>query len=151
MLTFCIIARRKKQGYFDGVTVMLIVNIVVLLGLLAFEFGTEYIAGFWIMILASNYLNFIGFTMLLRHLPTPERHVLRKKTNIYLVVMNLLYIVLLSMFFFHDFGPWCDSAHLYPQAMYYLQYVFALNAIFHYYLHFGKPRYGLLWEESPEV
>lgn len=147
----CIIRRRQKMGYFDKVTFMLVLYIIVLLGLLAFEFGTEYIAGFWIMILVSNYINFMGFTMLLRHLPTPERHVLRRKTNVYMVLMNCVYVLLLAMFFFHKLGPWCDSENLYPHAMYFLQYIFVINAVFHWVLHCGKPAYGLKWEENPEV
>jgi len=64
--------RRKKFGRYDIVTAMLVINIFVLLGLLAFEFGTKYIFGFFALVLLANYCNFLGFMIMVRGIKTPE-------------------------------------------------------------------------------
>jgi len=64
--------RRKKFGRYDGVTAMLVINIFVLLGLLAFEFGTKYIFGYFALVLLANYCNFLGFMIMVRGIKTPE-------------------------------------------------------------------------------
>jgi hypothetical protein len=74
-------------------------DIVILIALLFFDLGGKYIAGFWILVFMQNYINFTAFNYLLRSIRTPERKLLRKKTNLYCLVMNVLYIINLIMGF----------------------------------------------------
>ena len=117
MMMTGIVKRRLKTGKFDAVTALFRTYIIVLLGLLAFEFGKAYIFAFFILFAAANFLNFVGFMVMLRHLKTPERHDMRKHTNAYLIVMILLYVAICIFCCFRMFGPFCLSHSLYPPVM----------------------------------
>jgi len=117
MMTTGIVKRRLKHGKFDSVTALFISYIVILLGLCAFEFGTAYIFAFFILFAAANFLNFVAFMVMLRHLKTPERHIMRKHTNAYLIVMSLLYVAIFILCIFRPFGPFCKSESLYPPVL----------------------------------
>lgn len=86
---------------------MMSVNIIILLALVFFDVGAKYIAGFYLIVFFQNYINFLGFNYLVRKLRTPERKLLRKKTNLYFLVMNMLYLVNFIMTFTVNYGPWC--------------------------------------------
>ena len=99
MLTFAIIARRKREGRYGLVTVMLLINIGVLIGMFFYEIGTEYIPALFLMIYLENLTNFLGFNFLVRNLPTPEVHALRKRTNFFFISMIIAYIIVFCMAF----------------------------------------------------
>lgn len=142
-------ARYKKLGHFDFVSFMFCVNIIVLIGLLSFEFGIHYIYAYLLMIFAANYVNFIGFNMLVRRLPTPEGAMLRRKTNCFFIIMNILYFTAVGLIFVPAFGPMCTASKLYPFIFTYVESLLVLNGLYHHYLHYKK--YWLKWEDSPEV
>jgi len=75
------------------------VNIILLCAVLAFDMGTKYIAGFYLLVFLSNFINFLGLNYLVRKFRTPERKLLRKNTNVYFLIMNVLYIVCFIMTF----------------------------------------------------
>lgn len=87
---------------------MMTVNIILLCSVIAFDLGTKYIAGFYILVFFSNFINFLGFNHLVRKLRTPERKLLRKRTNLYFLIMNILYIICFVMTLTAEFGPWCS-------------------------------------------
>lgn len=86
---------------------MLFSFVVILVALIAFDLGTKYIAGFYILVFLSNYINFLGLNYLVRKLRSPERKILRKKTNFYFLCMNILYMINFVMTFTKSYGPWC--------------------------------------------
>lgn len=107
MLILAILARLRKMGRYDQISIMMTVNIILLCAVIAFDLGTKYIAGFYILVFFSNFINFLGFNYLVRKLRTPERKLLRKRTNLYFLIMNILYIVCFVMTLTNEFGPWC--------------------------------------------
>ena len=86
--------------------------------------------------------------VMLRHLKTPERHVMKKHTNAYLIVMILLYVAICIFCCFRRFGPFCLSHSLYPPVMSMLATMQVINAIFHHVMHWNN--YFLKWEQFPE-
>ena len=110
-------------------------NIVILIALVFFDWGTKYVAGFYILAFFQNYINFLGFNYLVRKLRTPERKKLRSKTNVYFGIMNALYLVNFIMTFTKGLGPWCTQTKLYPPVMNFSAVLFVFNACFHFYAH----------------
>jgi len=141
--------RHKKHGHYDSVTVMLVINILVLIGLLVFEYTTKYIAGFFGLVLLANYCNFLGFMIMLRHLKTPEQAMLVKHTNWYLIAMNCLYGLTVGLSFMDRFGPFCVASKLYPPCMNFANGLFILNYFYHLYMHYKD--YWLKWNDYEEV
>lgn len=128
---------------------MMTVNIILLFAVIAFDLGTKYIAGFYILVFFSNYINFLGFNYLVRKLRTPERKLLRKRTNLYFLIMNSLYIICFLMTLSENYGPWCTPKRLYPPVMTFASILFVLNAAMHFFMH--SQGYWLKWEENPYI
>ena len=84
------------------------VFILILVSLIAFDLTTKYIAGFYLLVFFSNFINFMCLNYLLRKLRSPERKYLRRKTNFYFLMMNIMYGVNLVMTFTETYGPWCS-------------------------------------------
>lgn len=142
-------ARYSKLGRFDFISLMLCVNIAMLLGLFCFEFSTHWIWGYLTMIYIANYINFIGFNMLLRRLPTAEGPILKRNTNTFFIIMNILYILVFILAWTPKYGPFCTSVALYPPVFTFVESLLVMNAMFHHYMHCQK--YWLKWEDCPEV
>jgi hypothetical protein len=97
---------------------MLFVNILVLIGFFVFHLCTKYIIGFFVMILTANYINFLGFNILARNLKTPEGPDLKRRTNPFFYLMNVLYpLVILLVAFSPLFAPRCTATKVYPTAL----------------------------------
>jgi len=99
MLLIAIIARLRKFGKHDQLTITFGCLIIVLVSLIAFDLGTKYIAGFYLLVFFSNFINFLALNYLVRRLKTPERKLLRRKTNFYFMLMNILYMGVFAMTF----------------------------------------------------
>lgn len=150
MLTDAILARlRKFGGRYDQPTIMFGALIIILIAIIAFDIGTKYIAGFYILVFLSNFINFLGMSYLVRKLKTPERKLLRRKTNFYFLIMNLLYMVCFVMSFTNEYGPWCTNNNLYPPVVNYATVLFFMNAAYHSYMH--SKGYWLRWENHPRL
>ena len=150
MLVEAILARlRKFGGKHDQLTIMFGCLIIILFAIIAFDVGTKYIAAFFILSFVTNFINFLGMSYLVRKLKTPERKLLRRKTNFYFLVMNVLYIVCFVMSLTNEFGPWCTNTKLYPPVMNYATVLFFMNAAFHSFMHYKK--YWLRWEKHPRL
>jgi hypothetical protein len=149
MLVEAILARLRKYGKHDQLTIMFGCFIIILAALIAFEVGRMYVAGFYILVFFSNFINFLGMSLLVRKLKTPERKLLRRKTNFYFLIMNLLYMVCFVMSFTQEYGPWCTNTNLYPPVMNYATVLFFMNAAFHTFMHYKK--YWLRWDQHPKV
>jgi hypothetical protein len=143
------VARRKKFGHFDFVTLLLCLNIAIILGLFAYEVGTKYIFGFFIMNFISNYINFMGFYMVIYQMRTPENKDLRARTRWYLITGNVLYALILVAACTPWFGPICKNDKLYPPVMSWSEIIQVLNVTYQYYLHCNG--YFLKWEEHPKI
>ena len=77
MVMFSIaIHQRRVAGKFDGISLMLLLNILIMAGIMGFEYGNPFIWAFWILNFVANYINFIGFMLMIRNIQTPERDVL---------------------------------------------------------------------------
>ena len=72
LLVHGIKARHAKSGYYDRITTVLALCILVVTLVIVFSFMRKYIFGFFILILAANYLNFLSHNYLINHLDTHE-------------------------------------------------------------------------------
>lgn len=149
LMISAIVHRRAKYGLCNPVTYMLLINIFVLIGLLVFEFTTKYIVGFFALVMLANYCNFMGFMIMIRHCDTPEVVDLRKHTNVYLVVMNILYAATIALAFTNKFGPYCVASRLYPACMNFTNGLFIINCMYHHYMHANN--YWLEWEKDKKI
>jgi hypothetical protein len=149
VMIMTIYVRRKKYGKYDFVTALLCLNVIMILGLFAWEVGTKFIWGFFIMMYMSNYINFMGFYMVIYQLRTPEKHALVKRTRLYLILMNVAYGIIAVASFTPWFGPFCTSKKLYPPVLSWSEILQVINVIYHWYLHCNK--YFLKWEEHPKI
>jgi hypothetical protein len=149
MLIQAILARLRKHGQYDQISIMMAANIIILCALIAFDLGTKYIAGFYILVFFANFINFLGFNYLVRKLRTPERKLLRKRTNMYFLIMNMLYIICFVMTLTNEYGPWCTQTQLYPPVMNFATVLFCMNAAMHFFMH--SQNYWLKWEEHPKI
>lgn len=64
MLVEAILSKQRKNGHHDQISRMMMANIIILLAMVFFDLSNKYIAGFYAMVFAQNYINFLGF----RHL-----------------------------------------------------------------------------------
>jgi hypothetical protein len=112
-----IISRKKKFGNFDFVTVLLSLNIIFLCGLYAWEVGTKYIFGFFIMNFLSNYINFMSFYMVIYQMRTPEHEDMVKRVRWYVITGHIIYGGILIAACIPRFGPYCRSDKLYPPVL----------------------------------
>lgn len=149
MLLLAILARLRKFGEYEQISIQMTVNIILLCAVMAFDLGTKYIAGFYLLVFFSNFINFLGLNYLVRKLRTPERKLLRKNTNLYFLIMNILYIVCFVMTLTNEYGPWCTPTQLYPPVMNFANVLFIMNACMHFYMHMKG--YWLKWEDNPKI
>lgn len=68
MLANGIRARYSKFGKFDEISRLMAVFILILIALIAFDLTKKYIAGFYFLVLASNFINFLCLSHILRKL-----------------------------------------------------------------------------------
>lgn len=116
---------------------------------LIFETTTKYIFGFFLLIFFSNYFNFLGFNYLIRNLDTDDAASLKKRTNVYFILMNIAYIVVFSLSFIKWFGPWCSPSNLYPPVLTLCAILYWANCGYHYYL--NTHGYYLVWIEPQQI
>lgn len=149
MLLLAILARLRKFGQYEQISIQMTVNIILLCAVMAFDLGTKYIFGFYLLVFFSNFINFLGLNYLVRKLRTPERKLLRKRTNLYFLIMNILYMVCFVMTLTNEYGPWCTPTQLYPPVMNFANVLFIFNAAMHFFMH--SQGYWLKWEENPKI
>jgi glucan phosphoethanolaminetransferase (alkaline phosphatase superfamily) len=144
-----ILSRRRKLASYDLITVLLTVNILVLVGMFFFEICTKYIPIFFVLILIANYINFMSFNLLIRHLRTPERADLQKRTNAFFITMNLGYLVCVGLAFTPTYGPRCKQpGSMYPECLTLAESLLVANSVYHVFLYYKG--YYLQWEENPK-
>ena len=110
---------------------------------------TKYIFGFFLLIFVSNYFNFLGFNFLVRNLDTEDAPLLKKRTNVYFILMNCAYIATFGLAFVVWFGPWCSSDNLYPPVLTICALLYWVNCGYHYYL--NSHGYFLKWIKPQEL
>ena len=111
---------------------------------------TKYIAGYFFLILASNYFNFLGFYKILSNLPGKSGEVLKAKTKHYFLVMNILYACSLALSFIPRFGPRCTSEKVYPACMNWASSLFLINFVFHCVIALNKDYFLGVKREASE-
>lgn len=116
---------------------------------LIFDMTKKYIFGFFLLIFVSNYFNFLGFNFLVRNLDTEDAPNLKKRTNLYFILMNCAYIATFGLAFVVWFGPWCSQDNLYPPVLTFCAILYWINCGYHYYL--NKHGYFLRWIEPQEI
>lgn len=112
--------------------------VLQLIGLIVLEETTKYIFGYFIMVTASNYFNFLGFYKILGNLGGAPGEALREKTKWYFRVMNGLYALTLLLSFVPRFGPTCTSEKVYPPCMNWASTLFLVNFVFNMIIAFKK-------------
>ena len=98
---------------------------------MALDLRTKYIAGYWILILASNYFSFLGFYKILTVMPGTPGEVAKRRTKWYFRIMNGLYVIALLLAFLPRFGPYCTATKVYPPCLNWASMLFIINFIFH--------------------
>lgn len=68
MLANGIRARYGKFGKFDEISKLMAAFILILIALITFDLTKKYIAGFYFLVLASNFINFLCLSHILRKL-----------------------------------------------------------------------------------
>ena len=109
-----------------------------LLILLAMDLTIKIIPVFFVLILSANYFNFIGFWLILRNLPSVQGRSLRKRTKLYFLVMNLLYLLVVALACVPGFQPKCTDKKLYPYVMTWASFLFVINYFFHCFVNCNK-------------
>mgnify|MGYP006950333322 CR=1 FL=1 len=84
---------RRHLGKVDLVQFLLTGNILILIGVLIFDLTTQYIFAFFLLIFTANYINFLGYNVLIRRLKTDEGPMLKQLTDRYFYAMNVVYLV----------------------------------------------------------
>ena len=115
---------------------------------------TKYIAGYWILILASNYFSFLGFYKILTAMPGRPGEVVAEKTKWYFRVMNVLYLFSFVLAFVPRFSPTCTATKVYPPCLNWAAMLFIINFIFHVVVSCKKNYFfdeGSIVEETPEA
>jgi hypothetical protein len=101
-----------------------------------------------LLIYTANYINFLGYNVLIRNIKTSEGPELRKRTNPYFITMNLIYLLNFGLAFTQFFGPWCTSNNLYPPCLTIAACLYWTNYAYHSYL--SKNSFFLKWEGVSE-
>jgi hypothetical protein len=78
-----------------------------MLGVVVFDLTKKYIVVFFLLIYSADYFNFVGYNVMLRSLNVPDAQKLKKRTGIFFIVMNILYLLNLILALTDLFGPWC--------------------------------------------
>ena len=136
---------RRHLGKVDLVQFLLTGNILILIGVLIFDLTTQYIFAFFLLIFTANYINFLGYNVLIRRLKTDEGPILKQLTDKYFYSMNALYILNLGAAYSEWFGPWCTPKWLYPACLTACAGLYVINYLYHLYL--AKNNYFLKWEK----
>eukprot|EP00354_Favella_ehrenbergii_P000905 CAMPEP_0170466066 /NCGR_PEP_ID=MMETSP0123-20130129/10175_1 /TAXON_ID=182087 /ORGANISM="Favella ehrenbergii, Strain Fehren 1" /LENGTH=305 /DNA_ID=CAMNT_0010732121 /DNA_START=194 /DNA_END=1111 /DNA_ORIENTATION=+ len=105
--------------------------ILALIGLIVLDMTTKFIAGYFLLILACNYFNFLGFYKILTNLPGKPGEIAWSRTKWYFRTMNVLYALTLGLAFVPRFGPTCTATKVYPPCMNWACCLFIINFIFH--------------------
>ena len=134
----------QRDNQTSPISQLFLLDIVVLLALIVFDIGKRYIYTLHFLVLAQNYINFVSFQLLLTDLRSPERRILRLKTNLYFLAVNLLYFGCFLMSFSASLGPYCQPGHVYPFVMKCSACLMLLNALAHHY--FEKKDFFLRWD-----
>ena len=125
--------RRYKMCNFT--TFLLLIFCVLLLGLMTMDLSAKIIPAFFILILVANYVNFLGFWQMLRHIPVVKGHrSLLKRTRLYFVIMNILYLAVGLAACLPKFAPICRPFKTYPYVMSWASLLFIVNYFFHLYI-----------------
>lgn len=131
MMMIAICMYRTKYNKWTMVPYLFGVYILVLGGLIALDMTTKYIAGYWIMILVSNYCSFLGFYKILTNMPGRPGEVVQERTKWYFRIMNVLYFLSLVLGFVPRFGPQCTATKVYPPCLNWAAMLFIINFVFH--------------------
>ena len=122
----------KKEKKCSFLAVIFCIYIVMLFTLLVMDVTYKIIPVFFVLILLANYFNFAGFFYILRSLPLMEGRHLRRRTKIYFLVMNCLYLAVIICACIPHFHPLCTDEKLYPYVMNFASMLFIANYMFHF-------------------
>jgi len=122
---------RAKYQKWTLIPIMFIFYILALAGLITLDLTTKYIAGYWLLILCTNYFSFLGFYKILTNMPGRPGEMVKERTKWYFRVMNVLYFLALVLAFIPRFGPTCTATKVYPPCLNWAAMLFIINFIFH--------------------
>ena len=144
MMLLGIRAHHRRSGCTISIAILAAYS-VVLVGMIVLDLTVKFIAGYFILILFSNYLNFLGLMVILRNVPTLEGAKLRKDTQLYYWIMHGLYglCVLVTAFWLR---PKCIHEKVYPVCLNFACCLFLINAGYQFVQHYRG--YGLKWSED---
>lgn len=127
----------KQRGH-STVTFLLGYKIFCLAAVVIFDFKTQYIFGFFFLILSANYTTFLSLLHVMRNLELPECHAIRKKVHPYFMGMNIAYAATLVMALIPATAPVCSSLSIYPMSMFMCNILFLANTGFFMYCAFNN-------------
>ena len=105
-----------------------------MLGVVAFDLTKKYIFAFFLLIYAANYVKFLGYNVMIRNVKIAEGPMLKQRTNLFFIIMNIAYLVNFCLAFTEFFGPWCTPNNLYPPCLTIAALLYWANYFQHLYL-----------------
>mmetsp|Transcript_36069 Transcript_36069/g.26297 ORF Transcript_36069/g.26297 Transcript_36069/m.26297 type:complete len:212 (+) Transcript_36069:55-690(+) len=148
-LTFAICAYKAKSSGLPnrrGIIVLLTFKILILMGLMALDFTTQYISAFFLLGVSSCFCTFTTLQLILGNVETESGRSVRRKFRWYTISMVLLYVAVCGGAFSYKFGAFCDHTTVYPLIMQAIPILFTINALFAGYLKYNN--YFLTWDEK---
>jgi hypothetical protein len=95
----------------------------------------------------ANYVNFLGYNIIMRNIQSESGRVLRRKTDPFFYGISGVYIInLLLALCSWFYGPWCAPRNLYPPCMTMAAVLYWCNYLYH--VHLRKHNYFLDWQDS---
>lgn len=123
----------------------MVCNLSICIGIIIFDLTGQVIWGLFVLLYAANWINFLGFNILIRNIKLPGGIFLRHKTTPFFITMNVVYLANGCCAFIKWYGPFCDQSQIYPPCMTVASGLYLVNACYHFYLH--KNDYYLTWTE----
>ncbi len=117
--------------------------------MLVFDLTVQYIFAFFLLVYTANFINFLGYNVLIRRVKTIEGNLLHQRTNTYFYFMIVLYALNFAAAYSSFYGPWCTQNNLYPPCMTAAAFLYWINYFYHIYL--DRSNYFLKWELAPNT
>lgn len=119
------------------------------MSVVAVDLTVRYIPVFYFLIYTANYVNFLGFNVLIRNLKLEEGNKIKQNTNTFFISMNIVYLLNVLCSFILWYGPYCEVGRVYPPCMTCANVLVWVNYFYHLYL--THKDYYLKWDKLESI
>lgn len=117
-----------------GIIVLMVFMIIILIGLLLFDLGTKYIFAYFLLQISVNYTTMCALYLLLKNVEVSPGLTLSKKFRWFFILMNLCFIIEISLAFIPSVGAFCTTDRPYPRVISNLPILIGSTLVFAVYL-----------------